>query len=404
MPTKRRRANGDAAPYWSEPHGMWRAQIDVGYKDGKRQRKTVYGKTKQECARKLREARQAKEAGDLTTSTMRVDAWLRYWLDNIAAQHVKPRTVADYRSKAELYLIPILGKHRLHQLTPAHVRDLHRQMREQGRSSTTIMHTHHLLAGALKSAMEEVGLGRNVAKTVPPPGKATSKRTALTADEAIAVLRAAEGGLNPSRWLFALLTGARQGECLGLRWSSVDFDANLIHLAWSLQRVPYAHGCGDTCGRKPDRCPKRILDVRDDLEHDHLDGNLYLLRPKTKSSIRVVPMIAPLRAALEQQRDDPSPNPHGLVWRRPDGRPLDGRADYRAWLDLLAAAGAPKLTLHEARHTAVTLLSALGVDPRTIAAIVGHSSLLTQLAYTHVDHTQTRAALDRLGSMLALEG
>src|SRR4051794_23471653 len=93
----KRRGHGDAAPYWSEPHKMWRAQIDVGYKNGKRQRKTLYPPTKQGFQKNPNAPRRAKEAGDLTTSSMRVDAWLRYWLDNIIASEVKPRTLADYR-------------------------------------------------------------------------------------------------------------------------------------------------------------------------------------------------------------------------------------------------------------------------------------------------------------------
>jgi integrase len=361
-----------------------------------------------EVVKKLAEAKRAKAAGDLTTSTMRVDAWLRYWLDNIVAHEVKPRTLADYRSKVERYLIPNLGRYRLDQLTPPRIRELHRTMRENGLSITTLAHTHHMLAGSLDAAMREVGLARNVARNVKAPGVAKSTRTGLTAEHAIAVLRATQHAPDAARWMFANTTGARQGETLGLRWGCVDFDAKEIHLAWALQRVPYRHGCAKpgqvpTCGHRPNGCPAKVLEVRDDLEHEILDGNLCLLRPKTAASIRVVPMIEPLEAALRRHlMVDTSPNPHRLVWHRPDGRPLDGRADYRRFLDLLTAAGAPKVTLHETRHTAVSLLAFLGIDPRTIARIVGHSDVLVQRAYTHVDNTTTREALERLGRLLEL--
>jgi site-specific recombinase XerD len=59
-------------------------------------------------------------------------------------------------------------------------------------------------------------------------------------------------------------------------------------------------------------------------------------------------------------------------------------------------------TQHEIRHTTVTLLMELGVDPSVIKQIVGHSDVLTQEAYKHVSLDFARRALDSLGTVLAL--
>jgi integrase len=120
----------------------------------------------------------------------------------------------------------------------------------------------------------------------------------LTVDQAKDVLRVAAPDRLASRWLFAFLTGTRQGETLGLRWSHVDLRGGVADIRWSLQRIPYVHGCSDRCGRRAAWCPQRWLGVPAGLEHEVLDGNLVLVPPKTSRSRRLMPLAPPLLAAL----------------------------------------------------------------------------------------------------------
>jgi integrase len=62
---------------------------------------------------------------------------------------------------------------------------------------------------------------------------------------------------NSTRWAVALALGLRQGEVLGLRWSDVDLVNGTLRVRRGRLRPKYAHGCGDTCGRKPGYCPQR---------------------------------------------------------------------------------------------------------------------------------------------------
>ena len=207
--------------------------------------------------------------------------------------------------------------------------------------------------------------------------------------------------MTATRRLAAFMTGARQGELLGLRWSHIVDD--VADFAWSLQRVPYRHGCikkeDPTCGHRPASCPQRELDINPALEYEQLHGGLCLLRPKTEGSKRIVPLAPPLPAALELLRQsDTGPNPHGLVWHLPNGAPVPPNVDWSAWKTLL-----PDWTLHEIRHSTVTLLTGMGVDERTIAGIVGHSDMLSQEAYRHRSIDLERAALSKLGEALAIQ-
>src|SRR5207248_6728607 len=102
------------------------------------------------------------------------------------------------------------------------------------------------------------------------------------------------------------------------------------------------------------------------------------------------------------RQTDVTPNPHGLVWHRDDGRPFDGRVDWQAWSDLLTAAEVPHVTLHEARNTTATLLLEAKVDPHVIMAILGHSDIVTTRGYQTVSLDLARTAVAGLGVRLGL--
>ena len=401
MKKRARRAKG-AGGLYQRKDGMWVGTIDLGWTaTGTRRRKVVYHRTQAGALAKLREIEAIRRThGDVPTSGLTVEAWLTRWLDQIVAAEVKPRTLAGYRSIVRTYLVPVIGRRRLDALTPADVRAVHQAMGKQ--SSTTVLHAHNVLHGALRAAEREGLIAGNVASRVKAPRKAEPDMRALTADQAVTLLRSVAQDPLASRWLAALTTGARQGELLGLRWSHVDLEAGVLDLAWSLQRIPYSHGCQPACGRKPDRCPDRRLTVPRGLPHRILDGNLALVPPKTAGSTRVVPMTAPLVAALTLHRDTTIPGPHGLVWDRGDGRPIDGREDFLSWKAHLKAAGLPEVPLHAARHTTATLLLELGVDARVIASILGHSDVVTTRGYQHVSLDEARRAVEGLGRALTL--
>lgn len=394
----RRRDQGTGTIHPRIVHGVDRGfagQIDLGIIDGKRRRATVYGKTRQEVIAKMAvRQRQLDEQGTLATSDPTVEKWMAYWLDEIAAERIKPNTLRSYRTAVKEHIVPSIGNIRLGKLSTQHIRSMHRAMTRRGLSSSTARNAHRILSVALNDAVRDGKVGRNVARSVRAPAKAVSDRSSLTADRAKAVLTYAESHDTDqmwSRWLPAFLLGARQGECLGLRWSSVDWAGGQVSLAWSLQRIP-----------KGSVIPAGI-------EHVDLGSRLYLMPPKTKSSIRVVPLFGPLEAALrlrlavvEAQRPHYVVD-HDLVWCSPSGFPIAPRTDWQTWRDLLEACGIAGVPLHAARHTAATLLLELGVDAHVIASILGHSDVVVTRSYQHVDLSLARVALADLGERLQLD-
>ena len=72
---------------------------------------------------------------------------------------------------------------------------------------------------------------------------------------------------------------------------------------------------------------------------------------------------------------------------RSGGRPLNPNTDYDEWKRLLRKAGLRDGRLHDARHTAATVLLILGVPARTVMSLMGWSSTEMAARYQHVTDT-----------------
>lgn len=376
-----------------------------------RRRKTIYGKSRQEALERLRAAElDLRRLGNLPTSDPTLTQWCDLWLTEYG-KHLKPTVLPGYRSKIETWIKPHIGRHKLSRLTPDHVRLVHQAMRDAGKKPAHILGVHRVLSSVLDAAQGEDKCSRNVAKVAGGPGggKSTARR-ALAVEQAVKVMEvAAREDTLGARWPVAFLTGKRRGERLGMRWSYLDLDAGTADVSWALATVPYGHGCGEACGKKAAwACPARHLLIPDDYEYLPLEGNMILQRPKSETSQRLVPLVGFVVDLLRQRHEQvllERPGytvDHDLVWCHPNGRPIRPEDDWRTWKALLAKAKVEDFTQHEIRHTTVTLLMELGVDPSVIKQIVGHSDVLTQEAYKHVSLDFARRALDSLGHVLAL--
>src|SRR5690349_17147804 len=100
-----------------------------------------------------------------------------------------------------------------------------------------------------------------------------------------------------------------------------------------------------------------------------------------------------MQDALERRQAIWEPNPWGLIWTSPTGRPIRDEDDRDRWYAIQDEAGVRHPSgrhyyLHETRHTMISLLARAGVPRHVIEAVVGHAALVA--TYLHVTDAETR--------------
>lgn len=390
------RGKGEGSIYKRASDGLWCVRIELPPgPGGKRRQKVVCRKVKAEAQAEMDKLKaDLRKLGNLPTSSLTLEKWLRRWIDDIAPGEIRPKSYASYKSTVDGWLIPLLGRHKIDTLSADHVREMFKAIQSTPKSQKlrgekdipegtvmvgpdTAIKAHAVLSSALKTAMREGKATRNVCEMVDPPRKAKVEQGALNVEQAIELMAHLAGREDGALWATYLLTGARRGEILGLE---ADRVTDTLDLSWQLLRIT-----------DMSKAPA-------DYEHRHLTGTLYLTRPKSSSGWRIIPLVEPLRSILAlhmQGRGD------GLVFTR-NGNPWDPDAATDAWANLLIEAGLPSnVVLHGARHTAVELLDAAGVDWDTIKDIVGHSTKKMSQAYrSKPDLKRLGGALEQMSKML----
>lgn len=382
----------------AQPLKFWRAIIELKAEPGKRNRRYINSKDRDKAERLAAEFKKDAAAanGELSTRSITVADWFAEWFP-VHCLEIKPKTINTYDGLIRREILPALGKIKIDRLSTADVRAMLAGITAKGLSSTTAAQVHRILVIALNAAEADGRVARNPAKKVKAPRKAATQLVALTAAEGGKVLEAANSDPWRSLWYAVLHTGARQGELLGLE---IDRVGEMLDLSWQLQRLTWEHGCNPFCGRKRGSdCRQRKITAPADWQARHLTGGFWLTAPKTAGSKRILLPTPTLRAELQRHLDATvnDPNPFGLVWRMPDGNPIDPRVQSEAWHALLARAEVPQVRLHDGRHTAVDMLYEQNVPEDMIQMIVGHSVRSTTRGYkSNVDLTRYRVAMTKM--------
>ncbi len=373
----KRRRHGEGSVH-QRGDGRWAGTVELGWQDGRRRRKTVYGSTRREAADKMRKVLQDRDHGlPVTDERREVGDFLDAWLRQVVRPTVRPRTYESYEMVVRVHLSPAFGKVKLNRLGANHVQGLIADKLDAGLSPRTVEYLWQVLRRALKVAMTWGLVSRNVAELASPPRPRHTEVVPMTVDEMKVVLAAARSHRLEAAFSMALSCGLRRGEILALRWSDLVLDATppQLRVAGSLQRVNGALSVDDPKSAKS----RRTIAV----PHITVDA---LRRQRVRQAEER------LLAGDEWHAND-------LVFTTPLGTPVDPRNFLRQWHRLLDDAGVPRRALHEARHAAASLMLSEGVPLKVVQEVLGHSTFqLTADRYGHLmpqDGSRAAEAVER---------
>ena len=361
--TARRRGHGEDAIYFDSAKNRYVGAVSLGFgPDGKRNRRKVSGRTKQEVRDKLKALHAELDRG-LRTSvgyTVRkaVDDWLEGGL---------PGRSERTRSVYQEALTPLMGQigaKPLRELTAGDVR-IGLEALSDRLSTRYLQIAKASLARAIRYAEAHDLVGRNVATLVDPPKGAVGRPSrSLTLDQTLALLDAARDSRLNAYVVLSLTVGIRTEEARELRWDHVDLDGAL----GGARSVPPSVAVwrsvrqgGDTKTAKSRRTlalPQTAIQALRDHRRRQAEDRLAA-------------------GALWQE--------NGLVFTSVIGTPLDAANVRREFRKIMEAAGlgagwAPR----DLRHIFVSLMSADGVPVEEIARLAGHNrTATTELVYRH---------------------
>ena len=351
--------------------------------DGRRaqHRKYLYGRTRDEAAKKLTEALKAvQDSLPLPSERTTVSGFAKDWLESIRP-NIRPKTRESYGSTLRVHVVPRVGHIRLAKLTPLHLQRLYADLIGEGISPTSV-HVYHRCVHTMLERAVRLGLvTRNVAQLVDPPRQVRRELPMVTPEQARTFLEVARGHRMEGLFVLAITTGARQGELLGLTWDNVDLDQGEIEIRRALQKV---------------------------------DGEFVLVEPKTNKSIRTVALtrmaVDSLRRHKVRQAEESLRlgltwhNSFNLVFCTSVGTPLDKtNVTKRQLRPLLKRASLPaRLRFHDLRHIAASLALGQGIPIPVVSEMLGHTDSATTLrVYAHAIPGAQRQVADAFEAILA---
>lgn len=258
-------------------------------------------------------------------------------------------------------LLKYFGGSVLGDITPAAIA-AYRDARLATVSACTLQKELALLSHMFNVARREWGLAvRNVVREITKPKITGGRLRFLNAEETTALLRACGKSRNRTLQAFVLLllhTGMRPSEAAGLRWNQV----NLEDKSLEVQNTKTVYARTGIRGR---RIP--LTDTAAAALREIVQEREYIFLPADKIGAGTI-----LRPAVYFRT---------------------------AFEGACRRAGLRDFHMHDCRHTAASWLVMLGVDIRTIAEILGHSTLAMTMRYTHLLEDHKRDAISRLNKL-----
>lgn len=382
-----RAANGSGLQPRLRSDGRWECRFQTGINPGtgKAVYKYIYGKTAEDCAKKLRAAVAAIDAGTyIEPERMPLKKWLGIWIDDYCLD-TKERTRNTYQSSIDTHIVPRLGAVPLCELQPHQVQKFINGLAEGEKplSPKSIKNVHGVLHRALEKAVQVRYIRDNPADSCSLPRIDKKEIDFIAGDELAAFMKAIKGHKFERMFSLAVFTGMRQGEILGLCWDAIDLRRGTIKVKRQLQLIKGEYKLVVTKNSKP-RTISPAAYVLD------------LLKAQQKAQLEQKLKAGPMWD-----------NPEGYVFTDEVGAHVARNTLYMNFKRVLKEAGLPEtLRFHDLRHSYAVFALENGDSIKEVQEALGHySSSFTLDTYAHVSEDALKLSAERKDAAIkALQG
>ena len=377
----KRRPQGDGT-IRKRSDGRWEARIIVGHKnDGSPMYKSAFAKTQKSALKQLHQLIDLYRDVDLTEdSRMTLGEWLDKWLDEYMIFTIRESTLDSYRAMVKNQVKPFIGGKQISSLTTADMQKFYNKIKKEGRvrehpihgktlADSMVRGVHMMLHEALDTAVKERLIAKNPTNGTTVPKCNYPEKQILGDNQLETFLEAIKGHEYWCDFFYVeVMTGLRRGEICGLRWQDINFEENKLQV-------------------------KRSVSVKK-------GGGVSIGETKTETGVRCIqmpPSVAELLKSKKQTAITEWVFPHFL---HPE-QPISPASAYRKLKVILKNAELPLIRFHDLRHTFATHATQGGVDPKTLAGILGHTNASFTLdTYTHVTSDMQKSASAVVGNMM----
>ena len=331
-----------------------------------------YGKSKSEAEEKYYERKKEAELGVIQSKDTTINSFFIKWLFSVKIHEIKNTSLESYEGTYRNHIKPYsIANLPLKNITSIVVQDYYNKMFKEGKTTDNITKTHKLLNTFFKYVEREGYITKNPCSNVTIPKNKNINADAIiekkklpfdyfTSDE-IPILRKAFSSTNYSKVVdFALGTGTRQGEVVGLQWSQLNFEKKEIYIKNNTTRSADFDENGEKIG------------------YSTKDGT-----PKTESSIDIIPMSDFIYNLL---KEIPRESEYVFTVR---GNQIDKKDLEKVWRKTVRRICEDNKefvyrVFHDLRHTFAVLLLLNGTDLYTIMKLMRHKRLSSTEIYLAV--------------------